>query len=145
MRIAVIGAGAMGSVFGAKLQTPGVEVVLHDINAVHIQAVRKSGLILGDGSGERVVRIAATADIGEIRGADLALVLVASNATAAVAPLLPEVLAGDGMALTLQNGIGNVEALVAVLGLQRVVAGSTFNSAAFVAPGRVRHTNVGPT
>ncbi|HTO83361.1 MAG TPA: ketopantoate reductase family protein [Methylomirabilota bacterium] len=145
MRIAVIGAGAMGSVFGAKLQAPGVEVVLHDINAQHIEAIRKSGLILGDGSGERVVRIAATADIREVRDADLALVVVDSNATAAVAPLLPEVLARDGMALTLQNGIGNVEALVAALGPVRVVAGATFNSAAFVTPGRVRHTNVGPT
>ena len=89
MRIAVIGAGAMGSVFGAKLQTPGVEVVLHDINAVHIQAVRKSWLILGDGSGERVVRISATTEIAEIKDADLALVLVDSNATRAIAPSLP--------------------------------------------------------
>ena len=145
MRIAVIGAGAMGSVFGVKLKGPGVEVVLHDINAPHIEAIRSSGLILGDGSGERVVRIAATADIAEVRDADLALVLVDSNATADVAPLLPAVLAGEGIALTLQNGIGNVEALVAALGPERVVAGSTFNSAAFVEPGRVRHTNVGPT
>src|SRR5215510_13457827 len=102
MRIAVIGAGAMGSVFGARLQGPGVNVVLHDINAAHIEAIRSGGLILGDESGERVVRIAATADIGEVRDADLAIVLVDSNATAAVAPLLPAVLAGDGIALTLQ-------------------------------------------
>jgi 2-dehydropantoate 2-reductase len=145
MRIAVIGAGAMGSIFGAKLQAPGVEVVLYDINAEHVDAIRSGGLILADGRGERVVRIAATTDIAEIEDADLALVLVDSNATRDVAPLLSGVLARDGVALTLQNGIGNVEALVEVLGAERVVAGSTFNSAAFVAPGRVRHTNVGPT
>ncbi len=145
MRIAAIGAGAMGSVFGARLRSTGVEVVLFDINEEHIQAVRTRGLTLGDAAGERLVAIAATARIAEVADADLALVLVDSNATADVAPLLPGVLTNDGVALTLQNGIGNVEALTAALGAQRVIAGSTFNSAAFVAPGHVRHTNVGPT
>jgi 2-dehydropantoate 2-reductase len=145
MRIAVIGAGAMGSVFGARLLAPGTEVVLFDINEAHIQAIRRSGLTLGDAAGERRVTIAATARIAEVADADLALVLVDSNATAEVAPLLPAVLAKDGVALTLQNGIGNVEALAATLGAPRVIAGSTYNSAAFVAPGHVRHTNIGPT
>ena len=145
MRIAVIGAGAMGSVFGARLQSPGVEVVLFDINEEHVRAVRTRGLTLGDAGGERLVRIAVTARIADVAGADLALVLVDSNATGDVAPLLPNLLTNDGVALTLQNGIGNVEALTAALGVQRVIAGSTFNSAAFIAPGHVRHTNVGPT
>jgi 2-dehydropantoate 2-reductase len=145
MRIAVIGAGAMGSVFGARLQSPGVEVVLFDINEAHIQAVRTRGLTVGDADGERLVTIAATARVAEVADADLALVLVDSNATADVAPLLADVLTKDGVALTLQNGIGNVEALTAVLGVKRVIAGSTYNSAAFIAHGHVRHTNVGPT
>jgi 2-dehydropantoate 2-reductase len=101
--------------------------------------------MLSDAGGERRVTVAATARIAEIADADLALVLVDSNATADVAPLLPAVLTKDGVALTLQNGIGNVEALAATLGAQRVIAGSTYNSAAFVAPGHVRHTNIGPT
>jgi 2-dehydropantoate 2-reductase len=145
MRIAVIGAGAMGSVFGARLLSPGVEVMLFDINEPHVQAVRARGLTLGDAAGERLVTIAATARIAEVTDADLALVVVDSNATADVAPLLPGVLTKDGVALTLQNGIGNVEALAATLGVDRVIAGSTYNSAAFIAPGHVRHTNVGPT
>jgi 2-dehydropantoate 2-reductase len=145
MRIAVIGAGAMGSVFGARLLAPGAEVILFDLNEEHIQAIRRRGLALGDAAGERLVTIAATDRIAEVADADLALVLVDSNATADVAPLLPNLLAKSGVALTLQNGIGNVEALAAVLGAERVIAGSTFNSAAFIAPGHVRHTNVGPT
>lgn len=145
MRIAVIGAGAMGSAFGAKLQSPGVEVILFDINEAHVRAIRADGLTLGDAGGERHVAIAATTNIRELADADLALVLVDSNATADVAPLLPGVLTRDGVTLTLQNGIGNVEALTAVLGSRRVIAGSTYNSAAFIAPGHVRHTNVGKT
>ena len=82
MRIAVIGAGAMGSVFGARLLSPGVEVILFDINEAHVQAIRARGLTLGDAAGERLVTIAATARIAEVADADLALVLVDSNATA---------------------------------------------------------------
>jgi len=145
VRIAVIGAGAMGSVFGARLQATGAEVILFDINDAHIQAIRARGLTLGEAAGERIVAIPATSRIAEIADADLTLVFVDSNATVDIAPLLPNLLAKDGCALTLQNGIGNVEALAAVLGAQRVIAGSTMNSAAFVGPGHVRHTNVGPT
>jgi 2-dehydropantoate 2-reductase len=145
VRIAVIGAGAMGSVFGARLQSTGSPVTLFDINEPHIEAIRSHGLTLGAASGERLITIPATSRIDEIVDMDLALVFVDTNATASVAPLLPDVLAKDGLALTLQNGIGNVEALAAALGAQRVIAGSTLNSATFVAPGHVRHTNVGPT
>src|SRR5215468_2496682 len=145
MRVAVIGAGAMGSVFGARLQATGAEVILFDINDEHIRAINARGLTLGDAGGEHIVTIPATVRIAEVGDADLALVLADSNATKDVAPLLPPLLAKEGLALTLQNGIGNVEALVAVLGAKRVIAGSTFNSAAFVGPGHVRHTNVGPT
>jgi len=145
MRIAVIGAGAMGSVFGARLQSTGAEIILFDINEAHIQAIRARGLTLGEAGGERLIAIPATSHIAEIANVDLVLVFVDSNATASVAPLLPNLLAKDGVVLTLQNGIGNVEALVAVLGAERVIAGSTLNSATFAGPGHVRHTNVGPT
>jgi 2-dehydropantoate 2-reductase len=145
-RIAVIGAGAMGSIFGAGLQATGGEVTLVDVNAAHVDAIRARGLTLGDAAGgERIVAIPATDRIGEVAGAALALVLVDSNATRSVAPLVEGVLAQDGLALTLQNGIGNVEALAAALGAQRVIAGSTLNSGSFVGPGHVRHTHVGAT
>src|SRR5262249_31929318 len=121
------------------------QLVLSHINEAPIQAIRTFGLTLGDADGERLVTIAATGRIAEVGDADLALVLVDSNATADVAPLIPHVLRNDGVALTLQNGIGNVETLAAAVGAQRVIAGSTFNSAAFVAPGHVRHTNIRPT
>ena len=145
MRISVVGAGAMGCVFGARLAASGAEVMLFDANEAHVEAIRTRGLRLGDAAGERIVLISATHRIAEVPPADLALVLVDSNATAEVAPLLARLLANDGVALTLQNGIGNVEALVAALGADRGIAGSTFNSATFIAAGHVQHTNIGPT
>jgi 2-dehydropantoate 2-reductase len=145
VRIAVIGAGAMGSVFGIRLQSTGAAVTLFDINEPHIAAIRTRGLTVDDASGEQLIAIPATHRIVEIADADLALVFVDSNATASVAPLVPKLLAKDGLALTLQNGIGNVEVLAAAVGADRLIAGSTLNSAAFIGAAHVRHTHVGPT
>ena len=66
MRIAVIGAGAIGSVFGARPQSAGAAVTLFDINEAHVEAIRACGLTLGDASGERSVAIPATSRSVEI-------------------------------------------------------------------------------
>jgi 2-dehydropantoate 2-reductase len=87
----------------------------------------------------------ATADPAALGKVDVALVLVDANATAEVAKVAEACLKEDGFALTLQNGIGNYEALIERLGEKRVLAGSTFNSGAGLAPGRTAHTNLGPS
>jgi 2-dehydropantoate 2-reductase len=145
MKVVVIGAGAMGCVFGAALARSGAEVTLFDLRADHVAALRRDGLLLSGALGEQGLRLEATDDPAALPRADLAVVLVDSNATADAAALAARVLVPDGAALTLQNGIGNVEALAAALGPGRVVAGSTYNSAAVLGPGRVLHSNRGET
>ena len=73
--------------------------------------------------------------------ADFAIIFTDANATKDAARTAAQMLKPDGFALTLQNGIGNVEALVAELGEARVVAGVTMNSGAFPGPGRAAYTN----
>ena len=145
MRIAMIGAGAMGSSLGARLAGAGAEVVLYDVDAAHVAAIVAGGLTVATPSSEIRVSLPATTDAAAIGPVDLAIVLVDSNATKAAAATLANVLPDESFALTLQNGIGNVEALVAALGRERVVGGCTYNSAARLAPGRVLHSNVGKT
>ena len=145
MRIAVIGAGAMGAMFGARFATAGAEVVLFDRDAAHVGAINADGLTVEGRDGDINLRLAATTDPAAIGPVDMALVLVDGNATAAAAAMLAEILPAEAFALTLQNGIGNIEALTAALGAGRVIAGSTYNSGARRGPGRVAHTNVGDT
>ena len=145
MRIAVIGAGAMGAMFGARFATAGAEVVLFDTDAAHVGAINADGLTLEGRDGDLHLRLAATTDPAAIGPVDMALVLVDGNATAAAAAMLADILPAEAFALTLQNGIGNIEALTAALGAGRVIAGSTYNSGARRGPGRVAHTNVGDT
>ena len=145
MRIAMIGAGAMGAMFGARFARAGAEIVLYDRDTAAVAAINADGLHVATPDGDLHLRLPATLDPAAIGPVDLAVVLVDSNATGAVAAMLARVLPPDATVLTLQNGIGNVEALTEALGARRVVAGSTYNSAARLAPGRVRHSNVGET
>ena len=145
MRVLVIGAGAMGSVFGAALARAGCSVVFHDTRPDVVAMIRGRGLRVAGVLGTSVVRHEAVADPQRVGTADMVLVQVESGATAAAAKIAAVALDRDGFALTLQNGIGNWEALADVLGEGRVLAGSTYNSAAGIGAGDVLHSNLGPT
>lgn len=150
MRIAVIGAGAMGSLFGGKLAATGQHHVWFvDPWAEHVAAIRERGLeLIGlDGRLERI-HVRATTDVAEVAEegpVELAFVFVKSYATARAARQTRRVLAPDGLALTLQNGLGNREVLAEVLGEERVVQGVTSHGATVLGPGRVRHAGAGST
>lgn len=145
MRVAVLGAGAMGAIFGAALSRAGCEVLLFDCRPDVVEAINRDGLQLSGVLGDAALGIPATADTAALGTVDAALVLVDSGSTAEVAEVAATCLKPDGFALTLQNGISNWEALAERLGVKRVLAGSTFNSGAGLGPGLSAHTNLGPT
>jgi 2-dehydropantoate 2-reductase len=144
MKIAVVGAGAMGGSYGGLLALAGHEVSLIDAWQAHVDAINRDGLRLDGVRGDQRVRVpASTGATGG--GADMAIVFVDANNTAAAAQTAREVLGRDGFAITFQNGIGNVEQLQAALGAERVLAGSSMCSAAAIGPGHVRLTHLGKT
>ena len=145
MRICVIGAGAMGSVFGGLLARAGNEVVLVDIWPEHVAAVNASGLRLDGVAGELNIRVRAEASPPAGMQADLAMIWTDSNNTRSAAGQARGVLGPQGFAVTLQNGIGNVETLIEVLGAERVAAGSSMCSAAMRGPGHSGFTHMGMT
>ena len=112
MRVAVIGAGAMGSIFGAALARSGAEIVLYDNRPDLIAAIARDGVKIEGALGELSLRARATGDATTIGPADWVVILVDANATPTAAKIAAACLAPDGFALTLQNGIGNIEALV---------------------------------
>ena len=146
MELLIIGAGAMGGRFGALL-APHAAVSLLTTNQEHAAVMGGHGLTLVDldGATRRVpVRVLTDPqDYG--RRADLVLVCTKTRATAQAAATARDLLAAEGLALTLQNGLGNLEQLVAAVGAQRAAAGVTSQAATLLAPGRVRHAGSGPT
>jgi 2-dehydropantoate 2-reductase len=145
MRIAVIGAGSIGSLYGANLARVGASVVLIDTWREHMERIRAAGLKMEGLHGAFTAAVEATVDPATIAGVDMALVAVGTYASREAAETARMVLAPEGFALTLQNGVGNVEVLLEALGPGRVLAGLSFHSADVLEPGRVEHTNKGPT
>jgi 2-dehydropantoate 2-reductase len=134
----VVGTGALACLFASQLAAAGVQVTMLGTWREGLEALRSHGVrVAGDG-GDRDYPVRATADPADCAGARLALVLVKSWQTERAARQLAECLAADGLALTLQNGLGNRESLAAALGAERVALGVTTTGATLVGPARVR-------
>lgn len=147
MQILVLGAGAMGSLLGARLARTGAAVILFTIDREHIHAIQRDGLQIEEMDGTVSSHGLSGIDSADaIQGKpDLVLVTVKSYATqVAVESVMP--FCGPSTAfLTLQNGTGNWQRIAKVAGRKKVLAGTTAQGATLVAPGRVRHGGNGAT
>jgi len=145
MRVTIVGAGAMGCLFGGRLAAVA-DVTLLDRWPEHVTAMQRDGLRITELDGrETVVPVRAVTDPAAVPETDLALILVKAHATRRASEWAREFLAADGLALTLQNGLGNAETLAELLGPERVVTGVTSHGATRLGPGLVRHAGGGPT
>ena len=147
MKIAIIGSGAMGSLFGGMLALSGCDVLLYDIFREHVQKVAAEGLAIEDAAtgAVTVARPRASTDPGAAEGADVLVIFVKSTATEEAATQFAARARKDAIVLTLQNGLGNEEILKRHFGSGRTAAGVTSQGATFLGPGRIRHAGKGPT
>ena len=122
--ILIIGTGALASLFAAKLAAKGTAVTMLGTWREGLAALRQHGVMLVQADGSQLsFPVNATDDPKECKGAKYAIVLVKSWQTERAAKQLAECLTKDGVALTLQNGLGNQEALAKELGEERVALG----------------------
>lgn len=146
MKICIIGAGAMGSLFGAFLAEAGHQVGLVEINPAYLQAIRRNqGIILEENNARRLVPCSISSDVSDFCNSDLCLVFVKATATAQVAQDAARSLNRHGYVLTLQNGMGNADTLAGAVLPEKVLAGSTSHGALLLEPGVVRHSGAGIT
>lgn len=133
---AILGAGALGSVFGARLALAGHRVQLLTRSSAHPDAIRQNGLLFeSDGVLHRVSLDAGqTADAGPAR---VVLCFTKTNALVSAVQSVVDQVGSDTLFITLQNGLGNGERLADVVGRHRVIHGVTMVPADFKAPGHV--------
>lgn len=144
MAMLIVGTGAMACLFAARLAGSGITVTLLGSWTEGLSALRQHGVRLLEMDGSTCQYPVEVMDAGSCHGSfSKALVLVKSWQTELVARQLKGCLDGSGIALTLQNGFGNVETLQAVLGSARVVLGVTTIGARMLEPGYVQHTGEG--
>src|SRR4029450_8320258 len=141
MRVLIAGAGALGSVFGGFLRRAGLDVTLLG-RAAHLDAIAQRGLAIdGIGGDHHVAGFAVATDPAALRGTFAAiLVTVKSYDTAAMATAIAPLLAPAGVVISLQNGLGNVEALESAIGAERTLGARVIFGAAVTSPGHVRIT-----
>jgi 2-dehydropantoate 2-reductase len=145
MKIAVVGAGAMGSLFGALLAEAGQEVWLFDVWVEHVHAVNQAGLQIEREGSTRTVRLNATTEPGDIGGAGLVIIFVKSTQTRSAAETAGRIAGPDGTVMTLQNGMGNADSIAEVIAPDRILAGTTSHGATMLGAGRIRHAGIGAT
>lgn len=137
--ILIAGTGALGCLFAARLSAAGFAVQMLGSWPQGLAALRAQGVTLHEADGKtRTWKVQASADPADFIGARLALVLVKAWQTERAAAQLARCLAPDGVALTLQNGLGNRESLSRHLGDPRVAFGVTTTGATLRAPAAVQ-------
>lgn len=139
MNILIIGTGALACLFAARLTQAGQHVSMLGTWQAGLDALRENGVRLVDANGhEQIFKVHATDDPQACAGTKYAIVLVKAWQTERASHQLQACLADDGLALTLQNGLGNYETLTQSLGLNRVALGSTTTGATLLGPGLVK-------
>ena len=140
MRIAVIGIGAMGSVYAGLLASASHDVWGIDVWAEHVDAIRARGLRVEGASGDRTVRLNATTDPDQVGDAELVIIATKADGVAAAAQASARVAKPDAPILTIQNGLGSADVVADTVGRERVLIGVVGGfGASLKGPGHVHH------
>jgi 2-dehydropantoate 2-reductase len=149
MKIVIIGAGAMGSLYGAKLSAvTDNPVYLLDVWQDQVKEINAQGITVEETRSPELGvyrNLRASSDPNELGQADLALIFVKSTLTGRAVRDNRGIFGEKTMALTLQNGLGNIEAIAEILPRENIIAGTTAQGATLLGPGRIRHGGKGKT
>jgi len=138
MKVAVMGAGAVGCYYGAMLARAGHEVVLIG-RPSHVKAFRANGLRLETKTFDEHVKLDASTQASAVQGADLVLFCVKSTDSESAAAQIKPHLSPDALVLTLQNGVDNDERVRSVLPSNEVAAAVVYVATEMAGPGHVKH------
>lgn len=139
-KIAIVGTGAMGSVYAGLLASAGHEVWAVDTWREHVEAIRRGGLRVEGASGDRIAWPHATTDVAEAGPCDLVVVATKARDVVAAATAAKAIVADHTVVLTIQNGLGSAERIAGVLGSDGVAVGIVGGfGASIIEPGHVRH------
>lgn len=142
MNIAVVGCGAMGSIYAGLLADAGNQVIAIDTNAAHVEAINRRGLRISGASGDRTVAVAAYM-AAPARDVDLVVVAVKAAHVAAAAATAESLIGPQTRVLTIQNGLGAADQVAARVGRERLLVGVAQGfGASLPEPGHAHHNDM---
>lgn len=140
MKIAIVGTGAMGSVYAALLGDAGNEVWAIDRWQEHVDAINAHGLRVEGASGDRTVRLPASTNAADAGVCDLVIVATKALDVEAAAESIRPLLGPETVVLPIQNGLGGPDRIAAVVGEEPVIIGVTGGfGASMRGPGHAHH------
>jgi len=145
MKTVMIGSGAMGGLFGGLLTLAGQEVWLVGNRKDQIDAIRSAGLTFEEKGERRIIPINATSDVTSVGKADLVIFFVKTYDTEMAVSDAVVLEKEDTMFLTLQNGLGNEEAICRKIDRKKVILGVTGHGATLIGLGHIHHAGWGKT
>ena len=144
MEFLIVGPGAMGCLFAARLSKAGFNVTLLDHMEERAEQINQQGIMVAGVTGEYTVKVPTVA--GDLPSSpDLVLICVKSYRTREASETIKRRLPLEAVVVTLQNGVGNVEILEKVFGKERILGGVTSEGATLLGPGKIRHAGQGET
>ena len=146
MKIALIGCGAMGSLYGGYLSKVH-EVTVCDVSQALIDAINEKGIIMDEPNGETVVfkPVCATTDSSTVGVQDLVITFVNYKFLESALNTAKGMIGPDTIVMSLQNGMGNYDEIAKVVPEEQICCGTTAHGCTALEPGHVRHTGVGIT
>ena len=141
MKIAIIGVGAMGSVYAALLAEAGHEVWAVDPWQEHVEAINSKGLRVEGASGDRIIKgITATGDVTDVGPCDLCIIATKASHVGAAAGAVAPVIGTGALVLTIQNGLGAGDRIAEHMATENVLLGVADGfGASMKAPGHAHH------
>lgn len=145
MKVAVVGAGAMGAIFGARFAQGGHETVLVDVARQLVDVYNRDGVRIVRDQNETTTHIPATTEPEAVGEVDLVVFFTKCYHTASAAELARPLVGAETVVASLQNGWGNGDVLAETYPVGQLVVGVTYHSGTVIQPGQVAHPGIGPT
>lgn len=142
MKIAIVGAGAMGSLYGARLALAGNDVTMVDVIPAVVEAIREHGIIMENAEG--VFHAPAKAAFGCDLKEEPRLIILFTKTMHSASALdsIRSVIGKETLVLSVQNGLGNIELIQQYLPISRIIVGTTVFDSDYIGPGHIR-TSIG--
>ena len=125
LKVAVLGAGAMGCLFGGLLAEKGLNVILIDVWKEHIEAINKNGLKMDGHGGDRFIKVKATNEPSKLDIVDTVIVMCKATALEPALNSIKNIIGEKTTFMSFQNGIGHEAIMQKIVGKEKVIGGTT--------------------
>ena len=138
-KVAVLGAGAMGCLFGGLMAEKGLDVVLIDVWKDHVDAINKNGLKMDGHGGDRFIKIRATTDPSTLKPVDAIIIMCKATALKTALTNAKNIIGDKTMLMSFQNGIGHEAIMQEIAGKNKVLGGTTTQASNIIGPGHIKN------